>query len=199
MGLKDMQIKPEVGWMIAFVTLFGVLIFVIIAFVLAFPKCPSMLFNIASTDTSVVPFLSVAPSNASPPGFGSSVILANMATTSNTSTMQLAQTWFFRLTGTGSGQYYLYNMLVGLALGFGSGGSTSVPAIMVNVKSSSKSPINVIPNSASTNGSEFSIVTQLSGTTFYLDPTSTTPSWLNTAPSAYWNLIPNQVSGNLTY
>lgn len=192
----DPKLKPEVGWMVAFLTLLAILVFVIVSFVLAFPKCPSMLFYVMSTNSGSNVFLSSAPSTSvNTPGFGTSVVLAPLQSQS-TASNQLAQTWFFRLSKSASGAYYMFNMLMGLALAQGSTNSV----VLVNAKSSLKSAISVIPNG--TTPSEFTISTQFIGpngaVTMYLDPVEGT--WTTTANSSvFWQLIPNQVAGNLSY
>lgn len=195
-----LNLKPEVGWMVAFLTLLGVLVFVIVAFVLAFPKCPSMLFYLVAIDPSNaqdVLYLSVsATAGSGTPGFGTNLIVSSIPPSGNQQS-QLAQTWFFRLSGQGQ-QYFLFNMLVGLLVG----NSSINQPVMLNAKSSQRSQLSVSSVSLE-NPTQFLITTQINGQTNYLVPVgngSSSVVWQQSAPSNYvWMLVPNQSEGNLSF
>ena len=194
-----LNLKPEVGWMVAFLTLLGVLVFVIIAFVLAFPKCPSMLFYLVAIDTtnpSDILYLSVsATAGSGTPGFGTNLIVSSIPPSGNQQS-QLAQTWFFRLSGQGQ-QYFLFNMLVGLLVG---NSSINEPA-MLNAKSTQRSQLSVSSPSL-TNPTQFLISTQINGATNYLVPEGNGSSnviWQQNPSNYVWMLVPNQSEGNLSF
>lgn len=195
-----LSMKPEVGWMVAFVTLFAVLVFVIVAFILAFPKCPSMLWFIANVDeNNNVTYLSAAPSSSSTtPGYGTSLILAQPTTSPQQ--LQLAQTWFFRLTGSATGQYYAYNVLAAMLIATGSTQSNGINPVLTNAKSSLRNAITVSPNtSPNALPGSFVISTQINGLVYYLSPFGNGQVfWETTQPQTNWILIPNQTDGNLS-
>lgn len=196
------SMKPEVGWMVAFVTLFAVLIFVIVAFVLAFPKCPSMLWYIVNVDeNNNVTYLSSAPSGSSTtPGYGTSLILTQGPSSSTPQQVQLAQTWFFRLTGTATGQYYIYNVLAAMLISTGPTQSIGIIPVLANAKSSTRNAITVSPDlSQGALPGSFVITTQINGIINYLAPGSNGQVIWQTSPSSTnWVLVPNQTNGNLS-
>lgn len=197
-----LSMKPEVGWMVAFVTLFAVLIFVIVAFILAFPKCPSMLWYVVNVDSNNnVTYLSAAPSSSSTtPGYGTSLILAQPPSTTSPQQVQLAQTWFFRLTGTATGQYYMYNVLAAMLISTGPSQSGGIIPVLANAKSSLRNAITVAPDSSSNAApGAFVITTQINGIINYLAPSGNGQvAWVTSNPQTTWLLIPNQTDGNLS-
>lgn len=196
------SMKPEVGWMVAFVTLFSVLIFVILAFVLAFPKCPSMLWYIVNIDqNNDITYLSSAPSSSSTtPGYGTSLILAQAPNQTTPQQVQLAQTWFFRLTGTATGQYYMFNVLAAMLISTGATQSSGIVPALANAKSSVRNTITVAPNSSSTIPGAFAITTQIGGIIYYLSSMGNGQvQWVTSqSDNSNWLLIPNQTDGNLS-